>query len=510
MKKDQNSIYKIITNDCQLDENKNFQTNNNSWFLLRKSILGQNFKYKIKEGDIIRFGRISTRVKEIVINKNLNINSRNINIDNIISTNNGNNELMMKSSEITNRNVGVLKINSLKLSSDIKKINYLRINGDKKEGKSAKDKENIVLKATQTIPVEFLDHQRTNKKARLPKLCKICYGEEEEDHPENPLVQPCKCSGTLKYIHLNCLKHWLNTKSCNKVENNDRFAVFLVKQIECEICKEKFPDFVKHKDKLYEVLEPEIDFESYCYLEILTLDKDGKRSIYAINLENDTKLKIGRGHDAHLTLGDISVSRLHGILTIENKKIFLEDNNSKFGTLCLVQNPVLKLIEDLPLHIQIGRTYLDCKIKRSFSLFSCCGVSEKPDIYYYFHQNEEQKSPNLLNMFTIKSEIDYSEEYEVNEKDKMAVFEEDEKNKNIINEVKTFYENEFFSGNNNNKERIKFSKEDTLAENRKSLNNEDEGKIENKDNNEDNNNIQQEKANEIESIVLESDSDPSS
>ena len=416
-----------------------------------------------------------------------------------------------KSGEITNRKGGVSKINSLKLSSDVKKINILKLNLEKKEEENNKEKEKIIernphLKITQTIPINLM--QRSNKKPKLPKLCKICYG-EEEDPILNPLVQPCHCSGSLKYIHLECLKHWLNTKSCIKIEDNERFCVFLVKQIECEICKEKFPDFVKHRDQLYEILEPNVDFDSYCILEILTIDKEGKRYIYVINLEKNSKLKIGRGHDAHLTLGDISVSRVHGILTIENKKIFLEDNNSKFGTLCLVQNPVIKLIEDLPLHVQVGRTYLDCKIKRAFSFFLCCGVSEKPDINYYFQQNEEEKQPNLMNMFTIKSEIDYSEDYEINEKDKMDVYEE-EKNNDNVNEVKTFYENDFFSGNNNNhKARIKFSKEDTLAENRISLNNEEEKKFENKDNNEENNdnNNLQDKINEIESIVLESESD---
>ena len=139
---------------------------------------------------------------------------------------------------------------------------------------------------------------------------------------------------------------------------------------------------------------------------------------------------MGRGHESHLNLNDISVSRVHGLLTIENKKIYLIDNNSKFGSLILVQNPILKLIEDLPLHIQIGRTYLECKIKRNFSFFLCCGISEKPDLNYYFQQNEEQKQPNLLNMFTVKSEIDFSEEYEINEKDKIPVYEEE---KNIEN-----------------------------------------------------------------------------
>ena len=513
VKKDINSNYQIITNVCQLDENKNIQTNNNCWFIFRKSIQGQNFKYKIKEGDIIRFGRITTRIKEIVFNKSVNKKNKINIINNTIKENEDvRNEIpVAKSGEITNRKGGVSKINSLKLSSDVKKINILKLNLEKKEEENNKEKEKIIernphLKITQTIPINLM--QRSNKKPKLPKLCKICYG-EEEDPILNPLVQPCHCSGSLKYIHLECLKHWLNTKSCIKIEDNERFCVFLVKQIECEICKEKFPDFVKHRDQLYEILEPNVDFDSYCILEILTIDKEGKRYIYVINLEKNSKLKIGRGHDAHLTLGDISVSRVHGILTIENKKIFLEDNNSKFGTLCLVQNPVIKLIEDLPLHVQVGRTYLDCKIKRAFSFFLCCGVSEKPDINYYFQQNEEEKQPNLMNMFTIKSEIDYSEDYEINEKDKMAVYEE-EKNNDNVNEVKTFYENDFFSGNNNNrKARIKFSKEDTLAENRISLNNEEEKKFENKDNNEENNdnNNLQDKINEIESIVLESESD---
>ena len=505
VKKDENSNYEIVVNDCKLDEDKNIKTNNNCWFIFRKTLQGQQkLRYKLNEGDIIRFGRIIARVKEIVLNKNL-ISNNNNKEENNINSNNLKNEIVQNTGATTNRKGVVSKINSLKISNDIRKINILKINGNQKENENTKDKDKLNLKVAQTMPLEFIQNY-SNRKSKIPKLCKVCYGEEE---PENPLVQPCQCSGTLKYIHLNCLKQWLNTKSCIKMESNERFMIFMVKKIESEICKAKFPDFVKHKERLYEVLDLSIDFASYCFLEILTFEKDGKRYIYIINLEKNTKLKLGRGHEANLTLNDISVSRVHCILNIENKKIFLEDNNSKFGTLCLVQNPVIKLIEDLPLQIQIGRTFLDCRIKRGFSLFSCCGVSEKPDLNYYFHQNEEQKQPNLLNMFTIKSEIDYSEEYEINEKDKLAVYEE-EKNDDIINEVKTFYENGFLNGENKVKSRIKFDAEDTLAENKKTVINEnDDKKMENKDNN-DENNIK-EKNNEIESIVLESDSEsPSS
>ena len=55
--------------------------------------------------------------------------------------------------------------------------------------------------------------------------------------------------------------------------------------------------------------------------------------------------------------------------------------------------------------------------------------------------------------------------------------------------------------------KIQFSKEDTFIEHKKTLNNEEEKRIENKDNNGDND--EKEKAKEVESIVLESESDKS-
>jgi hypothetical protein len=34
-------------------------------------------------------------------------------------------------------------------------------------------------------------------------LCRICLSEDYENI--NPLFSPCKCSGTMKYVHLGCL-----------------------------------------------------------------------------------------------------------------------------------------------------------------------------------------------------------------------------------------------------------------------------------------------------------------
>ncbi|KAK9454767.1 hypothetical protein V1511DRAFT_500923 [Dipodascopsis uninucleata] len=55
-----------------------------------------------------------------------------------------------------------------------------------------------------------------------PDTCRICRGEATE---EEPLYHPCKCSGSIRYVHQDCLMEWL--------QHSQR------KQI-CELCKTPF------------------------------------------------------------------------------------------------------------------------------------------------------------------------------------------------------------------------------------------------------------------------------
>lgn len=52
-------------------------------------------------------------------------------------------------------------------------------------------------------------------------VCRICRMPAEED---NPLFFPCKCSGSIKYVHQQCLVDWLNHSG----------------NTHCEVCKHKF------------------------------------------------------------------------------------------------------------------------------------------------------------------------------------------------------------------------------------------------------------------------------
>ena len=69
------------------------------------------------------------------------------------------------------------------------------------------------------------------------------------------------------------------------------------------------------------------------------------QGIHVITLSQKNQIKLGRGHDSDIRISDISVSRCHAVLTYDAGIFMIEDNNSKFGTLALIKDPI-KLTND--------------------------------------------------------------------------------------------------------------------------------------------------------------------
>jgi pSer/pThr/pTyr-binding forkhead associated (FHA) protein len=57
--------------------------------------------------------------------------------------------------------------------------------------------------------------------------------------------------------------------------------------------------------------------------------------VHVILPTSKTEFKMGRGSEADLKVADISVSRVHCVLKINEHGFYLEDSSSKFGTLLL-------------------------------------------------------------------------------------------------------------------------------------------------------------------------------
>ena len=95
---------------------------------------------------------------------------------------------------------------------------------------------------------------------------------------------------------------------------------------------------------IIEYLLPE---RSLNYLVLESISSNNSKVIHVINMQNTIKLYIGRGHDAHVRVTDISVSRLHAVMIKSTQGYYyLSDNDSKFGTLALVRSP-LQLLPDM-------------------------------------------------------------------------------------------------------------------------------------------------------------------
>jgi len=72
---------------------------------------------------------------------------------------------------------------------------------------------------------------------------------------EDPLVKVCKCTGSLEFVHLNCLRQWIQTKL--NIKYNSNCLSVTMKTIECELCKTNFPLTFKHKNQTYELISIE-------------------------------------------------------------------------------------------------------------------------------------------------------------------------------------------------------------------------------------------------------------
>lgn len=112
--------------------------------------------------------------------------------------------------------------------------------------------------------------------------------------------------------------------------------------------------------------------KNFVILESMITEKNTTRVIYIIDLDKKETVRLGRGHDSDVRLSDISVSRFHAIIKRDkNGKLVIKDNESKFGTLVLVQNPTFPIIKNNILQIQVGRVFFVISLKATSCLFSC-------------------------------------------------------------------------------------------------------------------------------------------
>ena len=104
--------------------------------------------------------------------------------------------------------------------------------------------------------------------------CRICFRNDSDI--DDPLITPCKCSGSMKYIHYKCLKKCILVKTSMKT--NDNYLFYSWKSYECEVCLSEYPKYIKYKLIIYPMIEVSIPFEEYIIFDYSIYD-DEKRKV---------------------------------------------------------------------------------------------------------------------------------------------------------------------------------------------------------------------------------------
>ena len=422
-----------------------------SWFVYknRKPPFDKG-KYSLKEGDVIKLGRETLLVREIRVKKN-KIRGLKLNY----------NETMNKNNNNVNNNKGIFSFHTV-TSESINLDDDFNDNENEEDVKvydnsnSKKNKKENIIAFT-SVNLDNKDKSfnkdlllNTNKKK---KICRICYL-EEENKISNPLIKPCKCSGSMKYIHYECLLHWLRTKliiNKRSVIDNGFFDIYKLDLIECELCKNHLLNYINHNNKIYSLidyylLDKKLDKllskkekskskeeNNYIIFDEILPSKNEYLNRYIVKFNSDNTLKIGRGLENQLILNDISVSRNHSLIKLDQSyNVILEDNNSKFGTLVLIQAKEIEILKGKTLTIQSGTNYFKFKLelpKKSF--FSCCNAEEIDEKNNYEKINSKwvkfDKSNEILNESVSDSES-CEEKNDNDNKSKKSIIKENSSN----------------------------------------------------------------------------------
>lgn len=186
-------------------------------------------------------------------------------------------------------------------------------------------------------------------------LCRICLleGSGEDD----PLIKPCNCKGSIEYVHLGCLRHWIK----GRLNLSDTpSGSYFYRPLACELCKTVYPAYIQQNDeKRLPLVEVPRTTPPFIVLENMVRDSQqhATRGLHVVSLA-EKALTLGRGHDSDVRIADVSISRCHAKIRFQNGGFILEDNESKFGTLVAIKKPRMLCPGEGHISIQLGRTVL--------------------------------------------------------------------------------------------------------------------------------------------------------
>jgi hypothetical protein len=214
------------------------------------------------------------------------------------------------------------------------------------------------------------------------KTCRICLN--DMDFENDPMISPCKCAGTVKFVHYNCLKEWVKNKVTSRI--TEKGMSYYLKDLICELCKTEIKPVLLNGSSKIHLIAMSQPSNPFIVLEEYSSDRKIKIGMHIMSLNNKQSGNIGRGQDSDLKISDITVSRKHCKITFKENEFFVEDLKSKFGTVVKIhKNFIMSKSSDIT--VQINRTVIQILYKKPWSFNDCCCCYKKNSAKIYVISN---------------------------------------------------------------------------------------------------------------------------
>jgi len=122
----------------------------------------------------------------------------------------------------------------------------------------------------------------------LGKVCRICLS--SYTYLGDPLICPCKCSGTMQKIHLTCLHSWL--KNQGYIIHFQNSITYFWSSFECELCKTKLPIQYEVNGKIIYLYQVELPNSNYVVLESINVMENMQKCLIICSFRNVHQISI--------------------------------------------------------------------------------------------------------------------------------------------------------------------------------------------------------------------------
>mmetsp|Transcript_105234 Transcript_105234/g.328089 ORF Transcript_105234/g.328089 Transcript_105234/m.328089 type:complete len:415 (-) Transcript_105234:104-1348(-) len=189
--------------------------------------------------------------------------------------------------------------------------------------------------------------------------CRICL--QCGPDAEGQLIAPCDCKGSVEFVHVGCLQHWMRARTA--ASEGKRAYIFRLQT--CELCKAPYPmRYTTADGQQLPLVQLETPAAPYVVLEELSMvrasDLEGagqlpqteRPGLHLASLAEGS-IRLGRCRESDVEIHDEYVSRRHAMIQFADGRFLLEDSGSKWGTLVALREE-LRLGLDHTVSVQVG------------------------------------------------------------------------------------------------------------------------------------------------------------